>query len=269
MTNQHLLHKLREQQPLVHCITNIVVANFQANGLLALGASPVMADAVEEAAEIAAIASCTVLNIGTLKQNTVEAMLLAGKSANQHNTPVILDPVGAGATAFRKKSVLQILGEVDVALIRCNAGELAAIAGVEWQSKGVDAGKGNADLTALAKEVATAYSCIVAVTGPWDIVTDGSNTICITGGHPLMSRITGTGCLLSAVAGAFLAVAHNKQFDAVITALAFYKKAGEKAAEQASGPGDFQVQFLNALYTLDNTAVQDEQFIQQNGGIKI
>lgn len=258
-----LIQKLREERPLVHCISNIVVANFQANGLLALGASPVMADAVEEAAEIAAISSCTVLNTGTLKRETVKAMILAGKSANRQRIPVVLDPVGAGATSFRKESVLEILKEVDVTLIRCNAGELAAIAGVDWRSKGVDAGEGKADITTLAEKVAHTYNCIIAVTGPMDILTDCNKTICISGGHPLMSRVTGAGCLLSAVAGAFLAVAHDKPFNAVAAALTFYKKAGEKAAESAVGPGDFKIHFLNALYTLDENAVEAEQFIRQ------
>lgn len=242
-----MIQKLRVNQPLVHCITNIVVANFQANGLLALGASPVMADAVEEAAEIASISSCTVLNIGTLKRETVKAMLLAGKSANQHGKPVVLDPVGAGATTFRKESVLGILHEVDVTLIRCNAGELAAIAGVKWKAKGVDAGQGDADLAILAEEVARTHHCIVAVTGAVDIVTDGHKTLHITGGHPLMAKITGAGCLLSAVTGAFLAVANGNQLGAVVTACTFYKQAGQQAAEKSEGPGDFQVQFLNAL----------------------
>ena len=242
-----MIQKLRANQPLVHCITNIVVANFQANGLLALGASPVMADAVEEAAEIASISSCTVLNIGTLKRETVKAMLLAGKSANQHGKPVVLDPVGAGATAFRKESVLMLLDEVDVTLIRCNAGELATIAGVKWQAKGVDAGQGDANLATLAEEVARKHHCIVAVTGVVDIVTDGNKTLHITGGHPLMAKITGSGCLLSAVAGAFLAVADENQLDAVASALIFYKQAGQLAAEKSDGPGDFQVKFLNAL----------------------
>ncbi|MBE1553182.1 hydroxyethylthiazole kinase [Sporosarcina limicola] len=251
-TTENLLQKLRTEQPLIHCITNIVVANFQANGLLALGASPVMADAVEEAAEIAAVSSCTVLNIGTLKRETVEAMLLAGKSANKHGKPVILDPVGAGATAFRKETVLRILNEVDVSLIRCNAGELAAIAGVSWRAKGVDAGAGDADIATIAKEVASNHRCLVAVTGKEDLVTDGENLAHISGGHPLMSRVTGMGCLLSAVTGAFLAVANENRLDAVATALAFYKRTGEIAAEKAVGPGDFAVHFLNSLDSLND-----------------
>lgn len=245
--NEKILTSIRTEQPLIHCITNIVVANFQANGLLALGASPVMADAIEEAADIAAVSSATVLNIGTLKKETVEAILLAGKSAVKSGKPVILDPVGVGATPFRQQSVEKILSEVDVTLIRCNAGELATIAGVEWTTKGVDAGQGDADIEALAKQVALQHRCLVAVSGELDIVTDGTTVLTITGGHPLMTQVTGVGCLLSSVAGAFLAVANENPLQAVATALSFYKQVGEKAAQQATGPGDFAVHFLNGL----------------------
>jgi hydroxyethylthiazole kinase len=249
---KNLLIKLRAEQPLIHCITNIVVANFQANGLLALGASPVMADAIEEAAEIAAVSSATILNIGTLKRDTVEAIILAGKSAVINGSPVVLDPVGAGATSFRKESVKRILNEVDVTLIRCNAGELAAIAEVDWQVKGVDAGEGDADIEEIAKEVAREYNCLVAVSGTVDILTDGHEIIKITGGHPLMTRVTGVGCLLSSVVGAFLAVGHENQMKAVAAALTFYKRVGEKAAELADGPGDFAIHFLNTLYSKED-----------------
>lgn len=256
-----LIEKIRHEKPLIHCITNIVVANFQANGLLAIGASPVMADAVEEVAEIAAVSSAVVLNIGTLKAVSIEAMCLAGKSASSRGIPVILDPVGAGATLFRKSAVLRILSEVDIALIRCNAGELAAIAEVDWQAKGVDAGVGQADLAVAAKEVAQRYNCLVAVTGIQDFVTDGQRTLCISGGHQLMSRVTGVGCLLSAVTGAFLAVAANEnRLNAVAAALTFYKRAGEQAAAASTGPGDFGVNLLNALYSLN------DQYTELQGG---
>jgi len=246
-----LLQQLRTEQPLVHCITNIVVANFQANGLLALGVSPVMADAPEEAAEIAAISACTVLNIGTLKKQSVESMILAGKSAIQHGKPVVLDPVGAGATTFRKESVLRILNEVNITLIRCNAGELAAIAGVNWQAKGVDAGEGEGNLAEIAKKVATTHNCLVAVSGKVDLLTDGTELIQIPGGHPLMTRVTGVGCLLSSVVGAFLAVGNQSHMKAAAIALTFYKMAGYTAANASTGPGDFKVNFINALYSID------------------
>lgn len=256
MTDQlPLLDELRQQNPLVHCITNHVVSNFQANGLLALGASPIMADAIEEAAEVSAISSCTLLNIGTLDSSAVESMIAAGKSASFKGKPLVLDPVGAGATAFRKRTVAKLLKELDITLIRGNAGEIASIAGVEWKARGVDAGLGSANIAEAAKEVASRHRCLVAVSGETDIVTDGEKIIRITGGHLLMTRITGMGCLLSAVSAAFLSVGKDAPIDIVAYSLAFYKKAGELAAKQASGPGDFAVHFLNALHQLDGEAI--------------
>lgn len=248
MKEQYFLQRVRAKTPLVHCITNIVVANFQANGLLALGASPVMADAVEEAAEIAAAANCTVLNIGTLNKETIEAMIMAGKSANEHNVPVVLDPVGAGATQFRKATVLRILEEVKISLIRCNAGELATIAGVKWHARGVDAGEGEMDLQKMAMETAKRFNCIVAVTGVTDIVSDGIEVKEISGGHRLMSKITGSGCLLSAIVGAYLSVCSGENFAATYEALSFYKKAGERAAEKSEQPGHFAAYILDELH---------------------
>lgn len=246
-----LIQQLRKDQPLIHCITNFVVANFQANGLLALGVSPVMADAVEEAEHIAKTASCSVLNIGTLKQQTVDAMILSGISARAAGKPVVLDPVGAGATPFRKASVLRVLEEVDVSVIRCNAGELAAIADVPWHAKGVDAGEGTANVEAIAKQVALTHQCLVAVSGEIDIVTDGQSSLSITGGHPMMTNITGTGCLLSSVVGAFLTVGMDRPLEATAEALSFYKRVGEQTANISKGPGDFAMNFLNTLHTLD------------------
>lgn len=263
-----LLYELRRQSPLVHCITNNVVANFQANGLLALGASPIMADAIEEAAEIAAVSSCTLLNIGTLDSSVVESMIAAGKSASFKGRPLVLDPVGAGATAFRKQTVAKLLEELAFTLIRGNAGEIASTAGVEWKAKGVDAGEGSANIVEAAKDVARRHHCLVAVTGETDIVTDGEKIIRIKGGHPLMTRITGMGCLLSAVCAAFLSVGMHAPLETTAYSLAFYKKAGEIAAEHASGPGDFAVHFLNALYQLDDEAMDVEQIIFEQGAVK-
>lgn len=253
-----LIQQIRSEQPLIHCITNFVVANFQANGLLAAGASPVMADAIEEAEDMAKIAACSVLNIGTLKQQTVDAMILAGNSARKAGKPVVLDPVGAGATPFRKASVVKILQETDITLIRCNAGELAAIAGIPWNAKGVDAGEGQADMEAVAKKVALQYSCLVAVSGETDLVTDGQDTLSIKGGHPMMTAVTGMGCLLSSVVGAFLSVGAERPLEAAAAALSFYKRAGEQTARISKGPGDFAVNFLNTLHTLDR---QSETFL--------
>lgn len=263
MAQSSVLNELRKQNPLVHCITNIVVANFQANGLLALGASPIMADAIEEAAEVAAVSSCTLLNIGTLDSSTVESMIAAGRSASSKGRPLILDPVGAGATAFRKQTVAKLLEELEFTLIRGNAGEIASIAGVEWEVKGVDAGAGSANIAEAAKNVARRHHSLVAVTGEADIVTDGEKIIRVTGGHPLMERITGMGCLLSAVSAAFLSVGKHSPIEAVAYSLAFYKKAGELAAEVASGPGDFAVYFINALHQLDDEAMNLERVFEE------
>ncbi|MGM0844973.1 MAG: hydroxyethylthiazole kinase [Bacillota bacterium] len=242
-----MLTEVRTKRPVVHCITNHVVSNFQANGLLAIGASPIMGEAREEAADLAALAGALSLNIGTLNNHSLESMLVAGASANKLGIPVVLDPVGAGATPFRLSSVKRLLAEVDIDVIRCNAGELAAITGAAWQSKGVDAGHGNADVAALAACAAHDFKTIIAVTGETDIVTDGDNIIEIPYGHPIMANVTGMGCLLSSVAAAFLAVQPEKPLQAIAEALRMYAIAGELAGESAKGPGSFKPAFLDTL----------------------
>lgn len=239
-------YEVRQKNPLIHCITNIVVANFQANGLLAMGASPIMADAPEEASDIARIANAVVLNIGTLNQRTVDAMVLAGKTANQLNIPVVFDPVGAGASPYRLTTTRRLLKEINMSVIRCNAGELAAIAGVEWQAKGVDAGAGQADVTAMAKHVASTFNTIVAVTGEKDIVTDGLQTAAILGGDARLTQITGAGCLLSAVVAAFYCT--RPSMEAVISAMTFYKRVGEQAVQGTFG--DIVSHLMTALFEL-------------------
>lgn len=269
MYKKHLLEKLRVEKPLIHNIANVVVANFQANGLLALGASPMMAEGIEEVAEMAALADCTVLNIGTLDQGTVSSIIEAGKSANKKNIPVVLDPVGVGASEFRKQSVTTILKEIKVTAIRCNLGELAALGNVEWQSRGADAGEGQIDVQLIAKEVANRNSCIVAVTGVKDTVTDGQTTIQIEGGHDFMPLITGSGCLLSAVTGAFLAVSEGQHLQATASALSFYKQVGEKAAQTAIAPGTFAVELINSLYSIISEDLRDNMIVVENEGIQL
>ena len=159
------LNHIRRHAPLVHCISNIVVANFKANGLLAIGASPVMADAPEEVAQMVAIAGVLSINMGTLNSESVKAMLAAGRTANALNKPVVFDPVGAGATEFRRHTVRDIMREVKLNVLRCNVGELAAVAEVPWQQKGVDSGEGDLAIVEVAKQVAKQYHTVVAVTG--------------------------------------------------------------------------------------------------------
>lgn len=252
-----MLTKVKGQKPIVHCITNHVVSNFQANGLLAIGASPIMGEAPEEAAELTAIAGALSLNIGTLNAQSLESMLLAGKSANSKGIPVVLDPVGAGATPFRAEAVKKILDNVAITVLRCNAGELAAIAEVDWQAKGVDAGEGEADLLGIAHATAKKYGFTVALTGQTDIVTDGEQTFEVPFGDVSMTTVTGTGCLLSAVVAAFLAVEPEKTVDATVSALRFYGIAGEKASRLSRAPGDFQTAFLNQLAMLNQSDINE------------
>jgi hydroxyethylthiazole kinase len=240
--------KVREVNPLIHNITNVVVTNFTANGLLALGASPVMAYAAEEVADMAKIASSLVLNIGTLNQQNVEAMIIAGKSANENHVPVIFDPVGAGATRYRTETSQIIMKEVKVSVIRGNAAEIANVVGEKWEIKGVDAGNAGGNTVELAKAAAQKLNCVVVITGREDVVTDGETTYLVANGHPILTKVTGTGCLLTSVIGAFAGV-EKDLLKAATAALTFYGIAADKAAEKTiqQGPGSFQIEFLNQL----------------------
>jgi len=244
-----IFQTIRKKQPLIHCITNYVVANFQANGLLAIGASPVMADETLEVEEMVSIASALLINIGTLTSRTTESMLLAGKKANALGIPVLLDPVGVGATTFRKQTVQQLLEQLHFAVIRCNIGELATIANVQWQQKGVDSGVGSISVEEKAKELAKKYQCIVIVTGEKDFITDGQQAQWITGGHLRMTAVTGTGCLLSAICCAAYTVG-NEPFSQLCDTLKAYKKVAEYAASATQANGDFAVSILNELHRL-------------------
>lgn len=247
-----LLHKVRNEQPLVHNITNVVVTSFTANGLLALGASPVMAYAREEVADMARLARAVVLNIGTLDNDVVEAMILAGKSANQHGVPVIFDPVGVGSTAYRLEMAEKILSQVQVSVIRGNAGEISGLIGKTGMTKGVDALEQEAgDLAASASACAKQHKTIVAMTGKEDIITDGVTHYLVQNGHPMLTKVTGTGCLLSSVLGAFVGVEENHLL-AAVSGVASYGVAAELAAKETGekGPGHFQILFLDQLYRL-------------------
>jgi len=247
------LTKVQAQNPLVHNITNMVVTNFTANGLLALGASPFMAYAHEEVADVAAMANAVVLNIGTLDPYTVEAILQAGRSANQAGVPVVFDPVGAGATPYRTQSAIQITEEIQMDVLRGNVAEVAHVIGESWHIKGVEAGAGEGNVIEIAEQAARQLKCIVAITGEKDVVTDGQTTYTIANSHSILTKVTGGGCLLSAVVGAFIAVADpnesQERLTAVVEALTFYGIAAEIAYAQTAnqGTGSFQVAFINQL----------------------
>ncbi|WP_078430019.1 hydroxyethylthiazole kinase [Alkalihalobacterium alkalinitrilicum] len=251
--------KIKIEQPLIHCMTNVVVTNFTANGLLAIGASPVMAYAKEEVADLAKIAGALLLNIGTLNQEQVEAMIMAGKAANEAGVPVILDPVGAGATSYRTETTMRILNEVNVTVLRGNGGEIAALLGESGIIKGVD-GSTSLPKDMLAKKASRLFQTITVITGEVDVVTDGSQTYEISNGHFWMTKVVGTGCLLGAVLGAFLAMKPDEPIEALAEGLAFYGIAGEIAYEysQKQGIATYQESFLNVLHQM--TVEQYEQY---------
>lgn len=262
-----ILHKVRKENPLVHNITNVVVTNFTANGLLALGASPVMAYAPEEVGDMAKIAGALVLNMGTLNSETVESMIIAGKSANDHGVPVIFDPVGAGATPYRTEMAGRIMREVKISIIRGNAGEIANIAGFQAEVKGVDAGNVQGNQIDLAITAARKLQTIIVVTGKEDVITDGITTFVGRNGHPILTKVTGTGCLLTSVIGAFAAVEKNL-LAAAASAVTAYGIAAELAAERTAskGPGSFQMEFLDQLASVSGQHVIEKAFIEQREG---
>jgi len=243
------LAALRERRPLVHNITNYVVMNETANATLALGALPVMAHALEEVEEMVGHARALVINIGTLSPPWVEAMLVAGKAANARGIPVVLDPVGAGATSYRTETAKRLLDGIDVTVLRGNAGEVATLVGVKAEVRGVESIGAAGDPAELAREAARTLELVASVTGPVDHVSDGVRTLAVANGHELLATVTGTGCMSTALTGCFLA-ANPSSLDAAAEALAAFGLAGEDAAAVAKGPGTFHTALYDALYAL-------------------
>jgi hydroxyethylthiazole kinase len=244
------LELIRERKPLVHQITNYVVMNETANATLALGALPVMAHAVQEVEEMASAASALVLNIGTLSDDWVAAMLLAGQAANRAGVPIVLDPVGAGATRYRTETARSLLGELRIAVVRGNSAEIATLAGRQAQIRGVES-VDEAAGPELAGEAARALGAVVAITGSVDHVSDGETVRAVANGHELLGTVTGTGCMSTAITGCFLGVRPNDPLAAATEALVAFGVAGEDAAKKAKGPGSFHVGLYDALYDLD------------------
>lgn len=249
-----LLERVRQEAPLVHNITNYVVMNTTANALLAAGASPAMVHAVEEVEEFVALARALVVNVGTLSPPWVEAMRLAAARARAGGIPWVLDPVGAGATAYRTAASAALLAHRPT-VIRGNASEVLVLAGAAGAAgKGVDSTAATDVALAPARSLATATGAIVAVTGAVDYVTDGARTIAIANGHPLMARVTGLGCTATALVGAFLAVERDA-LAASAAALAVLGVAGELAAARSEGPGTLQLHLLDALHRVDEVTL--------------
>lgn len=244
MRTVHLLH---QHAPLVHCMTNDVVQTFTANVLLALGASPAMVIDASEAAQFSAIASALLINVGTLTQSRAQAMWAAVESANRANTPWALDPVAVGALTLRHEFCLDLL-KLHPAAIRGNASEIMALAGVSAGGRGVDTTDTAAEALPAAQSLARVSGAIVAVTGEVDYITDGQRTLAVQGGDPLMTRVVGTGCALSAVVSASCALPGDR-LENVAGACALMKLAGQQAAH-GRGPGSFVPAFLDALYAM-------------------
>ena len=245
------LRRIREHKPLVHQITNYVVMNETANATLALGALPVMAHAPEEVEEMVGLASALVLNIGTLSSHWVDAMLRAGRAATTRGIPIVLDPVGAGATAFRTETAKRILDEVDVTVLRGNAGEVATLVGVAAEVRGVESIGAAEDAAELARRAGEMLGLVASVTGAVDHVSDGRTVLSVSNGDAMLATVTGTGCMSSALTGCFLAAKPDSPLEAAAEALAAFGVAGEDAAREAKGPGSFHVGLYDALAALD------------------
>ena len=238
--------KVRDICPLVHCITNYVTVNDVANCILAIGASPIMADDIAEAADITSISKALVINMGTLNARTVESMVAAGKKANELGVPVVFDPVGAGASNFRNETAKRILENVKISILRGNLSEMSYLAGLEVSTKGVDTSEADEknDPVSVAKKTAAKYNCVAAITGAVDTITDG---------HPYLSKVTGTGCMTTGLVGSF-AGACDDMYTAAVTGIASMGIAGEFAYENAGeiGSGSFHISIIDAISKMNS-----------------
>ncbi len=250
MTRSEALKAIRTRKPLLHCISNLVTANDCANLALAVGASPIMAQAPQEMADIAALASAVVLNTGTPDDAKFTAARLAGVTANRRNIPVVLDPVGVGASPWRLENIHRLLLEVHPAILRANYGEAAALLGLSATEHGVDSLAIPTDATACAKALAKKVGTVVVLSGVEDLVTDGIALQIVSGGSNLMRSVTGAGCMLSVLCGAFAAVQPQAPLDAAMQAAAFWKDCAAAAAPQSHGPASFRVALLDTAAQL-------------------
>lgn len=252
-----LLQKIKSEKPLIHNITNFVVMNYTANILLAIGASPVMAHSIKEVEEMISIARALVLNIGTLQDDWVSSMICAGKAANKKGIPVVLDPVGSGATSLRTDSVKRIMSEIEISVLRGNASEVFSLSSSDVKTRGVDSSLSISDeIIESGKKLALEKKCIIAISGVEDYITDGSRVFCVKNGHPIMTKVTGTGCGLTSVIAAFCAVSGTDKIEATAAAFGFYGLCAELAAEISEKPGSFSVAFLDTIYSAGEKEIE-------------
>lgn len=243
------LARIREQKPLLHHITNYVVMNDTANVTLHIGALPVMSHAAEEVEEMVGIAGVLVLNPGTLNSEWVASMFLAGHRANQRGIPIVLDPVGAGATQYRTQTFMRLLADLQIIVLRGNSGEIGALSGAGGEVRGVESVQGVSDRAGVTRAFAKARNMVVAMSGKRDYVSDGERIFGVDNGHKWLTTLTGTGCMSTTTIAAFVAV----ESDALVAAVGGYAAFGlaaELAAERAQGPASFKVAFFDQLYQL-------------------
>jgi len=256
------LKKVREKKPLIHSITNYVTMNYTANALLACGASAVMAHAEEEVEEMVCLADALVLNLGTLSEVRVHAMEKAGKEACKRHLPIVLDPVGAGATTLRTRSCQRLIRELSIRVIRGNPSEILSLSHEGARPRGIESVHPVDAAAEAAVNLAREHGSILAVSGRVDLVTDGKTRYRVHNGHDMLGSMTGAGCTATAMIAAFLAVGSNA-LEATAAALSYFGLAAEKAAKSSEGPGSFQIRLLDALYRMD------EEELKQGARIEI
>lgn len=256
LSQGNLIDCIRIEKPLIHCITNFVTVQDVANMVLAIGAAPVMASSFEEVEEVTALAKALVINMGTLRQADVPAMILAGKKAAELGHPIVLDPVGVGSSQARTRAVLEVMKEVPFTVIRGNASEIKTLVVGTKTARGVDAEDGEQPDLIYAQQLSKQTSAVVAVTGEQDLITDGVNSCSLEGGHPLMARITGSGCMLDGILAAHLAVKQETPFWSSVYALASFGYCGELAAKKVEivdgGTGSFRMFLFDEVSKLNS-----------------
>ncbi|MDO4556560.1 MAG: hydroxyethylthiazole kinase [Lachnospiraceae bacterium] len=269
------VENVRKNSSLVHCITNYVTVNDCANVVLACGASPIMADDPSEAAQITSNCQSLVLNMGTLNKRRLEAMILAGKQANKFSHPVILDPVGAGASSMRREALKQLSKEVRFSVIKGNISEMRALFAANIRpGKGVDAREADivteANLTdqiAYAARLSSMTGAVIIVTGALDLVVSEKQAYVIYNGHPMMARITGSGCMLGALLGAFAGSNKEAPLEAAAAAVAMTgicgERAGKKVEIEQKGTGSFRTYFIDEVSLITGNDVEQEKKIKR------
>ncbi|NTW48199.1 MAG: hydroxyethylthiazole kinase [Chlorobiales bacterium] len=259
-TNSNLLwtdiQKIKSQAPLIHNITNFVVMNNTANALLAFGASPVMAHAEEEVEDMVGIASALVINIGTLSEPWVASMRKAMKRAKALNKPIVFDPVGAGATPYRTKTILDLISDAPPTIIRGNSSEIKALVSASGKTKGVDSTESSETAVDAGRELCKKYNAVVSISGETDYITDGERTIAVRNGVPLLTKVTGMGCTATALTAAFAAI-NPSALVAAVHGMAITGIAGEIAMKDSRGPGSLQAHFLDTLYSITETYINE------------